>query len=354
MNNPTIIASERNWIDSRSVETLRQIAHFQGVQRVVGLPDLSVGHVPNGMAVATTERIYPHLIGGDIGCGMALYETAVRGKKIRAERFARHLTKLDSLYDIEDGEEPGCHLGTIGRGNHFAELHVVESVADRELFDALGIDAGSLYILVHSGSRAYGQIVFDRVSGSYEPGSGIDAADEEAARYLASHDTAIGYARESRRIIAGRLAAAIRIERDLRTVSDTAHNSITRRDGQWLHRKGATPTDQGAVMIAGSRGSLSYLVQPAADTAHSLHSLAHGAGRKWERNSARGKLSHKYTRSDLERTAIGSRVLCRDKALLYEEAPQAYKDIEVVIGDLVDAGLATVIASFRPILTYKD
>ena len=90
------------------------------------------------------------------------------------------------------------------------------------------------------------------------------------------------------------------------------------------------------------------------DTAHSNYSLAHGAGRKWERSSAEAKLRDKYSKSDLTRTAIGSRVICHDSKLLYEEAPQVYKNIEVVIGDLVEARLATVIASFRPILTYKE
>ncbi|PTB83457.1 RNA ligase RtcB family protein, partial [Sulfurovum lithotrophicum] len=122
----------------------------------------------------------------------------------------------------------------------------------------------------------------------------------------------------------------------------------------WLHRKGATPTNKGAVIIAGSRGTLSYLVMPTEQTAKSNYSLAHGAGRKWERSSAEAKLRNRYTKTDLERTIIGSRVLCRDSKLLYEEAPQAYKNIDIVIDDLVEEGLATIIASFRSILTYKE
>ena len=93
---------------------------------------------------------------------------------------------------------------------------------------------------------------------------------------------------------------------------------------------------------------------PTEKTALSNHSLAHGAGRKWERGSVEAKLRNRYTKADLTRTEIGSRVLCKESKLLYEEAPQAYKDIDVVIADLVDAGLATVVATFRPILTYKE
>jgi release factor H-coupled RctB family protein len=353
MDNLTVIASERNWIDSRSIETLEKITRFKGVKRVIGLPDLSVGRVPNGMAVLTEDRIYPHLIGGDIGCGMSLFAVPLKARKIKVEKFAKALSRLESLDEIEvDMPHLGYHLGSIGRGNHFAELHRVHAVVDREVFEALGLDVRWLYVLVHSGSRAYGQIVFDRVAGAYEPSEGLSVA--EARIYLEAHDTAITHARQSRRMIALRLLKAIKAQAKLTCVSDTAHNSILRTEAGWLHRKGATPTDQGAVLIAGSRGALSYLVMPTDRTELSCHSLAHGAGRKWERSSAEAKLRNRYTRSDLERTEIGSRVICPDKKLLYEEAPQAYKNIDVVIADLVDAGLATVVATFRPILTYKE
>jgi len=354
MDNVTIIASQRNWIDSRSVETLRQIAHFHGVERVVGLPDLSVGNVPNGMAITVRDRIYPHLIGGDIGCGMSLYATTVKGKNIKVDKFAKHLSQIESLDFVEDELTLGYHLGSIGKGNHFAELHQIDRIWDEAIATELSLDKNLLYLLIHSGSRAFGQMVFDRVSGSYEANCGIDSISPEAKKYLESHDKAIAYARLSRHAIARRLMKAIKMEGDTLLISDTAHNSITQHNGVWLHRKGATPTDCGAVIIAGSRGSLSYLVQPTPDSAHSNHSLAHGAGRKWERNSAKGKLSHKYTRGDLERTPIGSRVICKESKLLYEEAPQAYKNIDIVVDDLVSAGLAVVIATFRPILTYKE
>jgi len=353
MDTLTIIASKRNWIDSRSVETLEKITRFKGVKRVVGLPDLSVGLVPNGTAILTEDRIYPHLIGGDIGCGMSLFEVPLKAKKIKVERFAKHLSKIESLDEVEvELPHLGYHLGSIGKGNHFAELHLVNEVHDRAVFESLGLGEYSLYTLVHSGSRAYGQIVFDRVAGKYDPSEGL--SEEDAQAYLEAHDKAIGYAKQSRVEIAKRLLKAIKLESEVRTVSDTAHNSILKTKEGWLHRKGATPTNKGSVIIAGSRGTLSYLVMPTEQTQKSNYSLAHGAGRKWERSSAEAKLCNRYTKADLERTSIGSRVLCRDSKLLYEEAPQAYKNIDIVIDDLVDAGLATIIASFRPILTYKE
>lgn len=123
----------------------------------------------------------------------------------------------------------------------------------------------------------------------------------------------------------------------------------------WLHRKGAAPVDQGPVLIPGSRGSFSYLVKPTKQRlAVSGWSLAHGAGRRLARSSARlgGKFRHPKA-SDLTTTALGSQVICDSKDLLYEERPEAYKDVSSVIADLVSAELCTVVAILRPVLTYK-
>jgi len=361
MDKLTLIASQRNWIDSRSVETLEKITRFKGVKKVVGLPDLSVGRVPNGMAVLVEDRIYPHLIGGDIGCGMSLFEmplSSQKAKKIKIDKFEKRLKKLESLDDVilEQENNLGYNLGSIGKGNHFSELHVVNEVKDGDAFRHYNLSESSLYCLVHSGSRAFGQIVFDKVAGQYDPNEGMPVKSDEAKAYLSKHDDALEYAFQSREIIAKKLFKAIGFGEHFLFVSDTAHNSILKTKEGWLHRKGATPTDKGLVIVAGSRGSLSYLLQPNFKdlTQKSNYSLAHGAGRKWERSSAEAKLRNRYSYKDLQRSEIGSRVLCADKKLLYEEAPQAYKNIDIVIDDLVQAGLATVVATFRPILTYKE
>jgi release factor H-coupled RctB family protein len=106
-------------------------------------------------------------------------------------------------------------------------------------------------------------------------------------------------------------------------------------------------------MIPGSRGTFSYLVNPIGDHYQNAYSLAHGAGRKWKRSDTKAHLSNRFKREDLIKTNLGSRVICEDKDLLYEEAPQAYKNIDIVIQDMVDAGLIEVIAVFRPVITYK-
>jgi release factor H-coupled RctB family protein len=107
------------------------------------------------------------------------------------------------------------------------------------------------------------------------------------------------------------------------------------------------------VVIPGSRGAFSYLVLPRQPDERSAYSLAHGAGRKWARSDSRGRLEKRYTAKQLTRTDLGSYVICEDKDLLYDEAPQAYKNITVVIDDLVREGLMDVVAVLRPLVTYK-
>ena len=81
--------------------------------------------------------------------------------------------------------------------------------------------------------------------------------------------------------------------------------------------------------------------------------VAHGAGRRMGRSEARAKLKEKYVRSALVRTALGSRVICADPALLYEEHPSAYKPIEPVVASLERAGAAVRVASLVPLVTVK-
>ncbi|MFG9878930.1 RtcB family protein [Pseudomonas aeruginosa] len=107
-----------------------------------------------------------------------------------------------------------------------------------------------------------------------------------------------------------------------------------------------------AYLIPGSRGDYSYLVEPV-PSAQSLFSLAHGAGRKWQRGECRERLAARFSVDQLGRTHLGSRVICGDRQLIYEEAPEAYKGIDSVVGALLEAGLLRLVARLKPVLTYK-
>jgi release factor H-coupled RctB family protein len=177
----------------------------------------------------------------------------------------------------------------------------------------------------------------------------------EAAQYLARHDHARHWAWANRELIAIRVLERLRAERT--RLIDICHNWVEQRDvGShrcWIHRKGAAPASEGPVIIPGSRGAFTYVVAPKEPGDQSAFSLPHGAGRKWSRSDSRARLEKRFSAYDLTRTELGSHVICEDKELLYEEAPQAYKNIAIVIDDLVKAGLANVLAVLKPLVTYK-
>ena len=374
-----IIASDRLWLEDAAVQQMKTTAQLAGMERVVGLPDLHPGRgYPVGAAFFSTGRFYPALVGNDIGCGMALWQTDIVAGKARLDKLDKQIGNLDDIIGDEEWQllerrDPGLgervaalsaaltsagldsahlrSLGTIGRGNHFAELQVVDQLVCADA----GLVPKSLQLLVHSGSRGLGQAVLRAHVDAFSHG-GLFEGTPEAAAYLAQHAAAVQYAELNRTLIAARIVQRLRCTAT--ALLDINHNMVLPVvvDGQqgWLHRKGATPSDQGRVMLPGSRDDFSYLLEPLADAGTlSLYSLAHGAGRKWQRTDCKGRLERIATPSQLSRTALGGRVICNDRALIYEEAPQAYKNVDSVLACLVGAGLVRVLARSKPVLTYK-
>ncbi|GKX54186.1 RNA ligase RtcB family protein [Leminorella grimontii] len=358
------IASDDLWIEGLAIQQLQTTAAMPGMVSVVGMPDLHPGRgYPVGAAFFSTGCFYPALVGNDIGCGMGLWQTSMTLKQARLDKLEKRLSGLGDFaatewletYALSSMQQHPFYnsLGSIGGGNHFAELQAVDTVYNSDEAEALSIDASALLLLVHSGSRGLGQAILrDHVERFGH--RGLLENGEDAKQYLDAHRQALGFAEENRRLIALRMLEQIRTEGQ--RIVDVHHNlvepsKIGGSDG-WLHRKGATPSDRGAVIIPGSRGDYSYLVKPRLSES-SLHSLAHGAGRKWMRSDCKNRLSARFTPEQLSRTAMGSRVICQDRQLIYEEAPQAYKSIDSVVDTLTGAGLVVPIARLKPMLTYK-
>ncbi|OSN09092.1 RNA ligase RtcB family protein [Lonsdalea britannica] len=354
-----VIASQNTWIDDTAIQQLTATAGLPDMARVSGMPDLHPGRgYPIGAAFFSLRRFYPALVGNDIGCGMALWRTGLSAGKISLDKLEKRLGNidgpLDDVPDLDDDMLPHrFSLGTLGGGNHFAELQQVDQVYQPSLFEEMMPDARRLLLLVHSGSRGLGQAILEQHVRKHGH-QGLREGTPDADDYWRQHQQALRFAEVNRQCIALRMLQ--RWHTDGEALLDVAHNLVTSTtiDGEagWLHRKGATPSDAGPVVIPGSRGDYSYLVQPRPD-AVSLYSLAHGAGRKWMRTECKARLEQRYSMQDLARTALGSRVICQDKQLMFQEAPQAYKSIDTVIASLEGAGLITPIARLKPLLTYK-
>lgn len=353
-----LIASAKSWIEGEALRQLFATAKLEGMRLAVGLPDLHPdrGH-PVGAAFVTEGMIYAYLVGNDIGCGMALFKTDLLRRKAKLDRWTDRLHDLEHPWEGDVRErlaEVGLAstrfdsaLGTIGGGNHFAELQAVEKIFDAEEFTRLGLEKENLVLvgLVHSGSRGLGDSILRAYIDEHRS-AGVLASSEAAAEYLRGHDLALRWAKAHRALIAERFLAALGAEGE--RVWDGCHNSVTHRSTNseaadvlpascrqsepsrkdvgstlWIHRKGAAPANNGAIVIPGSRGALSYLVLPVGDQAANGWSLAHGAGRKWTRSESRARARERFRHDELVQTGLGSHVICEDRNLLYEEAPSA-------------------------------
>ena len=134
-----VIASQKTWIEGEAVQQLEGTARLPGMRAAIGMPDLHPGKgSPIGAAFLCEGRVYPHLVGNDIGCGMGLWATDLQRRKAKRDRWAERLGDLDGPWDGDTAAalaevgttEFDASLGTIGGGNHFAELQSIDRVDD--------------------------------------------------------------------------------------------------------------------------------------------------------------------------------------------------------------------------------
>lgn len=138
-----LVARRDTWIESDAIQQLTKTSELSGVIRAVGMPDLHPGRgYPVGAAFLSEGHIYPALVGNDIGCGMAVWTTDIAVHKAKLDKLEKQLGNIDQpLSDDWQGivqqrqqdkqVHPGIFdsaLGTIGGGNHFAELQAIDEV----------------------------------------------------------------------------------------------------------------------------------------------------------------------------------------------------------------------------------
>ena len=315
--------------------------------------------------------------------------------------------------DLECIEEGGClpgadadlvsdraysrgqpQLGTLGSGNHFAELQYVAEIYDARVATAFGLYPDQVTVMIHSGSRGLGhQVCQDHLKTMISAAVkyGIELPDRQlccapiqspAGRdYLAAMSAAANFAFANRQVMAHwvreSLAEALDMSPDqtgVDTVYDVCHNiakfetfdigGASRR--LCVHRKGATRayppghpktpapyrTVGQPVLIPGDMGRYSYvLVGTERAMRETFGSTCHGAGRRMSRAQARRSVRGRSLLSDLE--ASGVHVRATGMATVAEEMPDAYKDVAEVVRVVHDAGISTRVAQLRPIGVIK-
>lgn len=364
--------TEGLWIEGDAEAQWERCMKMEGAVGAFAMPDLHPGKgIPIGSALATRGLFYPHLAGNDLGCGVLCAELVgakrlspdalAKKKWLRGDpdmaHWAEHLLKHAALWQAM-GLNPEHNARTIGGGNHFLEIAVVEEAYG----DNPVLQKGAFVVLAHSGSRHLGEAMARQWTDAHQAKPAREGA-AEATLWMEGHDACLDWAKANRWALAQSAADTLGVE--LRWISDAHHNAIERLSPEqsaqcglapgagdaYLHRKGASKADGGLAILPGSRGDYSFILRPLA-IEQSAMSLAHGAGRKWKRSDCEGRLS-KQTAEGLQKTKLGSRVLCSDKSLMFEEAPEAYKDCASVLRALEEHGLAQPEAKLRPLLTIK-
>jgi tRNA-splicing ligase RtcB len=193
----TVIAKE-SFVDPVAITQLHATGGLEGMVQAVGMPDLHPGtKSPVGASFVSEGWIHPPLIGGDIGCGMAVYKTLLTAKDVQdseVKKLADRLVGIEgpwegdirgfllgylSREEIEEVDAWEGSLGTIGAGNHFAELQLITEITATNENTSFAVD--DVVLVVHSGLRGLGQEILKTSAESYPA--------NEAAEYLQYEDT---------------------------------------------------------------------------------------------------------------------------------------------------------------------
>lgn len=438
----------------RAAEQVANVAHMPGIVNYsFGMPDIHWGYgAPiGGVGAFDVEKgvVAPGFVGYDINCGVRLVRTNLRREDLPQELLKKLIYALFSdipagigskgdirvsaaeekkllingarwavekgygtKEDLECTEEEGAikgadpskvserafergkrQSGTLGSGNHFLEIQVVDQVYDEGAARIFGLEEGGITVMIHSGSRGLGHQVCDeyakgmiRLLDKY----GIKVPDRQLAcapvnspegqAYLGAMRCAANYAWSNRqclmhltRLTFERVLGRSWQDIGMNLIYDVAHNiaKIEKHmvDGKekmlCIHRKGATRAfppghpdipakykDVGQpVIIPGDMGRYSFLLAGTEKAKETFYSTCHGSGRCMSRSAAIRALKGRSISRELESRGIIVKASGRDT--LAEEASEAYKDVNAVVHVVHEAGISKRICRMRPLGVVK-
>ncbi len=458
MRVPGMIYSDEKLLQTvrmdQSPRQVANVAHLPGILKYsLAMPDMHWGYgFPIGGVAATdieTGVISPGGVGYDINCGCRLMRTDLElgdleGKleDLASNLFSNipcgvggtgtiKLSRREELRvmvegagwavkngygeeeDLERTEERGAmsgadpsavserailrgkaQLGTLGSGNHFLEIDLVDEIYDETAAMAFGLVRGAVAVMIHSGSRGFGYQVCDdhlRTMGKAVSKYGLNLPDRQLASapvsspegeaYFAAMACAANYAWANRQCLMHwtreTIERTLRVspaKLNLRLVYDVCHNIAKKEthvvDGEkrrvCVHRKGATrafPANHPElpdcyrqvgqpVLIPGDMGTCSYvLVGGGKAMEETWGSTCHGAGRLRSRSQSRRMTDSSKLLKELRSKGIVIRA--RGKSTLAEEAPDAYKDVDRVVNVVHEVGISRKVAKLRPLCVIK-
>ncbi len=380
------------------VRLVRSNLFYQDVKpRLVDLVEELFRRVPAGVGKSGKYKFQRRELQRLMGEGVRF----LKDRGLATESDITHTEADGRLDDAEPDnvsdrayERGASQCGTLGSGNHFMEVQVVDAIFDADAARTMGLEKDMVCVMIHSGSRGLGYQVCDDalknlrcVPANY----GIELPERQLAcepidspeghHYLGAMRAAANYAWCNRQLLMWQAREVFANifnqpweELRMNLVYDVAHNIAKfekhevegRQKRVWVHRKGATrafPPDHPEVpsayrkigqpvIIPGDMGRASWVLagQPGS-MAQTFGTCCHGAGRRLSRTAA--VKQSKGRRIDQELAARGVIVRCRSWRGLAEEQPDAYKDVDVVVDVVHTAGLASKVARMRPIGVVK-
>jgi tRNA-splicing ligase RtcB len=437
-------------LERDAVEQAANVATLPGIQLAsLVMPDVHVGYgFPiGGVAAFEVEEgiVSPGGVGFDINCGVRLLRSDLKQEDVRPKirelveelfvavpsgvgsegRLRVTNAELDEIFvkgarwavdngfgskrDLDHCEEGGSleggrgdvvsrkardrgrpQLGTLGSGNHFLEVQVVEEIYDEGAARKMGLEKGMVTVMIHCGSRGLGHQVctdflevLNRAVRKYKislPDRQLACApikSKEGEDYFAGMAASANYAWANRQIITHWVRETFEKffgPSNMDLIYDVAHNIAKFEehvvDGEKIkvcvHRKGATrafgkaskelPPDYvdigQPVIIPGSMGTPSYVLLGTKNAMReTFGSTCHGSGRVMSRAQAKRKLRGDTVKNNLARRGIY--VKATHGAILAEEAPEAYKLSDVVVDVVHNAGISTLVAKLKPLGVAK-
>jgi tRNA-splicing ligase RtcB len=371
------------WLDDLEDGALEQAKNLANLpfafKHIPLMPDSHQGYgMPIGSILATKQVVVPNAVGVDIGCGMCALRTELTDITVEELKAtlgeARKTIPLGMNWHDEDQDESwmpegwegleqvskGIHrarkqVGTLGGGNHFIEIQRG--------------DDGYIWIMIHSGSRNLGYKVADYYNKTAKMlneryFSAVTAKQDlaflpietpEAKAYVKEMTYCVEFALANRKLMMHRMVEALtKVVGEFETdeIINKAHNFAAWEnhygENVFVHRKGATRARKDELgMIPGSQGTCSYIVRGLGN-ADSFESCSHGAGRKMGRKQAQRALNLEAEKAALDAKGV---VHALRNARDLDEAPGAYKDIDIVMANQTD--LAEIVVKLEPLAVLK-
>ncbi|MEO0138736.1 MAG: RtcB family protein [candidate division WOR-3 bacterium] len=451
-----IFTDEKLMPEDEALEQVANVATLPGIVKYsIGMPDIHWGYgfPVGGVAAFRVDEgvVSPGGIGFDINCGVRLIKTNLHISQLDEKTLEKLADKLyeyvpsgvgvggpfkatdkdlervsheGAKYMIELGygfeddykfiEEEGCipnadfshvfkkakdrgrdQLGTLGSGNHFLEVQVIDKIYNDKVAKEFGLFKGQVVVMIHCGSRGFGHQIADDYIGVmlsvmerkykiFVPDKQLACApitSPEGSKYLKAMACAANYAFSNRQLITHNVRRAFEEvlkkpadELGMFILYDVAHNIAKFEkynvDGEevevLVHRKGATrafPPGRPEipevyrnvgqpVIIPGDMGRYSFvLVGAEGSIEKSFGSTCHGAGRVLSRRKAKSMFSVSQVVGELSQRGI--RIRASSKATILEEVPEAYKDAEAVVRIVQGVGISRIVSRNKPVIVVK-